>query len=184
MPLYRYSWVKKTAHPTVAYNFAKCWPMSKILSLWDYFVTRLMRSPCNEMIIKDPTTPQTHRYITLWNVNVRKLATILTHYAIWGPAGTSNARARALTPLISWSRRWYWGASDYHSASLITASVNGHISPAVWQISHQTSAANFKAAIIRATRYTAHIERSLLLHITNMHTSMMHSNNKDNVIWK
>jgi len=28
------------------------------------------------MVIEDPTTPQTHRYTTLWNVNVRKVAII------------------------------------------------------------------------------------------------------------
>jgi len=30
---------------------------------------------CNEVIIKEPTTPHMHHYSTLWNVNVRKLAT-------------------------------------------------------------------------------------------------------------
>jgi len=29
---------------------------------------------CNKAIIKYPTTPQTRRYTTLWNINVRKLA--------------------------------------------------------------------------------------------------------------
>jgi len=30
----------------------------------------------NKAVIKDPTTPQTHHYTTLWKVDARKLLTI------------------------------------------------------------------------------------------------------------
>jgi len=57
---------KKQEHPVVAHNFAKCWPILKILSPADSAVK------ANEMIIKDPTTTQTYHYTTLWSASIRK----------------------------------------------------------------------------------------------------------------
>ena len=57
-------WVKnKQEHHTRAYNFAKYNRIFKVLS-------RAV------LIIKGLTAPQTRRYTTQWNVNVKKLATV------------------------------------------------------------------------------------------------------------
>jgi len=41
-----------------------------------FFHCRTQRLICNKLMLKYPTTPWACRYTTLWNVNVRKLATI------------------------------------------------------------------------------------------------------------
>ena len=55
---------KKTTRYLIAHNFCKCWPIFKI------FHPRAQWCLCNEVIIKNPITPQMHRYTTLWNVNI------------------------------------------------------------------------------------------------------------------
>ena len=64
---------KQTGHSTLAHNFAKCWPIFKILH------QPTQKQTCNEMITKDPTVL---KYIATtpcktYLVNVRKLATAL-----------------------------------------------------------------------------------------------------------
>jgi len=59
---------KKVNPKCSTHNFVKYWPIFKILSL----LQSLENLQCT--VINCPTTPQTRRYTTLWNVYVRKLA--------------------------------------------------------------------------------------------------------------
>jgi len=65
-----YSVNQETGDPTPAHNFAKCLQIFKILSQ-AYSAVSIQRSDHERS-----RTSQTRRYITLWNVNVRKLAII------------------------------------------------------------------------------------------------------------
>jgi len=53
-----------------AYSFTKCWPVIKILLLTDSAVN------FRKAVTKYPTTPQMQHSTALWNVHVRKLATL------------------------------------------------------------------------------------------------------------
>jgi len=68
-------WVKrkKVGHSTSAHTFVKCWPIFKSF-------TRGLRSKfCNKVgiLVKDPTTPQTRPYITLWNLSFQQETQLL-----------------------------------------------------------------------------------------------------------
>jgi len=60
---------KSCCHYIFAANFAKHWLIFKIVSSTDLAVS------CSKALMKYPTTPQMCRYITLWNINVRKTTT-------------------------------------------------------------------------------------------------------------
>jgi len=60
---------KLTKIQTFCHSTVKCPPIFK-----NSFNITFSRKFANNVIIKYPTTLQTHRYTTLWNVNVSKLA--------------------------------------------------------------------------------------------------------------
>jgi len=63
---YKTIFAKHLAHFCTSYNFIKYW------RIFENFHCQNQEKICNNIITKDPTTPEMCRYTTLWNVNVLK----------------------------------------------------------------------------------------------------------------
>jgi len=90
---------KKYATVFLPRVFVKYWPIFKT------FYWHILQEIRSKVVVKYPVLPQTRRYTTLWNINVRKLACFVhcMRYCCW---------------MMNWTESWHIYGREQHCISI------------------------------------------------------------------